>query len=70
MVTSSAVVGSSRIRKSGSAASAPAINARWRMPPGQLVRIGVGDRCGLGDTHLAQQFDGARQGCRSCEKPL
>ena len=33
VVTSSAVVGSSAIRMSGSPASAMAIIARWRMPP-------------------------------------
>ena len=33
MVTSSAVVGSSAIRMSGSQASAMAIITRWRMPP-------------------------------------
>ena len=33
MVTSSAVVGSSAIRISGSQASAMAIMTRWRMPP-------------------------------------
>ncbi|MNC61204.1 hypothetical protein D3C75_1111340 [compost metagenome] len=36
MVTSSAVVGSSQISRSGSQASAMAIITRWRMPPERL----------------------------------
>ena len=49
-VTSSAVVGSSAIRSSGSAASAIAIATRWRMPPenwcgnARSARSGSGSR--------------------------
>ena len=51
-VTSSAVVGSSATRISGSADSAIAIMTRWRMPATELMGIGLEPVGGIGDPHL------------------
>ena len=42
MVTSRAVVGSSQMRMRGRQAMAMAMTTRWRMPPGELVRVLAG----------------------------
>ena len=49
IVTSSAVVGSSATISLGSHASAIAIITRWRIPPGELVRVVLHPPPGLGD---------------------
>ncbi len=64
MVTSSAVVGSSAISRSGSLASAMAIIDALALPAGQLMRIGVEPLLGLGNADLAQQLEHAlAHGC-------
>ena len=59
IVTSSAVVGSSAMRMSGSLAIAIAIITRWRWPPRELVRIGVEPALGVAEADQVQQFEGA-----------
>ena len=54
-VTSSAVVGSSAIRRSGLQASACAIITRWLHAAGKLVRIAVDDLVGVRDLRLRQR---------------
>ena len=55
VVTSSAVVGSSAISRSGSLISAIAIITRCRMPPGELVRVVVDPLAGLRDPDLLER---------------
>ncbi len=62
MVTSSAVVGSSAIRRSGSLASAMAIMTRWRWPPGELVRIGIEALLGFLQLNEVQELKRAPRG--------
>ena len=62
-VTSSAVVGSSAISRSGFSASAMAIMARCRMPPGVLVRVLASPApSGLGMLDPAEHVDGLLEG--------
>ena len=60
MVTSSAVVGSSAISRSGSLASAMAIITRWRWPPESSCGIGAEPLLRLGEADQAQQLERAR----------
>ncbi len=60
MVTSSAVVGSSAIRIFGRQARAMAIMIRWRMPPGQLVRVLVQSLLRIADAHPFKQLQRTR----------
>ena len=57
--TSSAVVGSSATISLGSPASASAMTTRWRMPPGELVRVLVEALLGGGNAGLLEQPDRA-----------
>ena len=53
-VTSSAVVGSSAMNRSGRLASAMAIITRWRWPPEKLMRIGAEPRGRIDDADLCR----------------
>ena len=64
VATSSALVGSSATSNAGSAQSARAMTARWRIPPGELMGIGVDAPLGRGEAHLAEKADGALASCR------
>ena len=54
-VTSRPVVGSSANSRRGAQASAMAIMTRWRMPPGQLGRVGLVALDGRGDADLHEE---------------
>ena len=69
MVTSSAVVGSSAIRRSGSLASAMAIITRWRWPPESWCGIRVEAPLGLGQPDEVQELQRPRPG-RAAAEPL
>ena len=60
MVTSSAVVGSSAIRRRGLQAIAMAIITRWFMPPESWCGKASSRVAGGRDADLLQQLDGAR----------
>ena len=59
MVTSSAVVGSSAIRRRGSHTSAIAIITRWRMPPDRLIGYIEAQLRGAGNTDRVERGDRA-----------
>ena len=62
MVTSSAVVGSSAMRSSGSQASAMAIMIRWRMPPENWCGYASKRAVGLGDADEREELERAARG--------
>ena len=62
--TSSAVVGSSITISPGSSASAIAITTRWRIPPGELVRIRA--HTVAVDADELEQVSGARERLAAC----
>lgn len=57
IVASNAVVGSSAIKMSGSHAKAMAIMTRWRMPPGQFVRVLFDATLGVVDADQMDQLN-------------